>query len=231
MEKMLNASGLELIMRFEDFKPKPYDDGSGTLTIGYGHTRTKIMPAFITEEDAVELLKEDLEYFEGIVQSQLLVQVNDNQYAALVAFVFNIGEGNLRQSTLLKKVNNNNMVAAAAEFDKWVFAGGKKLPGLMRRREAEKQLFITPPSPSSIEQKVMSVREFVQLLFVEPEKVKQANLQINPMYMDGVVVVAHPVFVAWAPGEDDDADVADDSDTVGTDGDGEGRPTGPVPVP
>jgi hypothetical protein len=189
------------------------------------------MPAHITEEEAVELLKEDLEYFEQVIQDNLLVRVNDNQYAALVSFVFNIGEGNLRQSTLLKKVNNNNMVAAANEFDKWVFAKGEKLPGLMRRREAEKQLFITMPAPASIEQKVMSIGELLQNVFAEPEKVAKANIKLNPQYMNGVAVIALPVFVSWTPGEDDDAEVADDSDAVGTDGNGEGRPTGPVPVP
>jgi lysozyme len=232
MERMLNPSGLELIMRFEDFRPKPYDDGGGTLTIGYGHTRSAVIPASITEEEAVELLKEDLAYFEEVVQSQLLVPVNDNQYSALVSFVFNVGEGNFRQSTLLKKINNKNWVAAAAEFEKWNKVGQERSAGLMRRREAEKQLFITPPAPASIEQQVLSVREFVQLLFAEPEKVQKANLKINPAYMDGVVVVARPVFVSWTPGEDEDeGEVADSGDATGSDGNGEGQPTGPVPVP
>jgi lysozyme len=226
---MLSPSGLELIMRFEDFKPKPYDDGGGTLTIGYGHTRTAIMPASITEEEGVELLKKDLEYFEGIVQDNLLVAVNHNQYSALVSFAFNVGEGNFRNSTLLKKVNNNNMSAAANEFEKWTRVGKERSLGLARRREAEKQLFLTPPSPISVEQRILSVKDLLQNLFTDPEAVHKANLKINPQFMDGVVILATPVFINWTPGEEND-EVADDDQAVGPDGEGDREPSGPVPV-
>jgi lysozyme len=231
MDRFLTPLGLDLIKRYEDFRPKPYDDGTGTITIGYGHTRTKIMPASITEEGATELLVEDLDYFEGIVQREVRVPVNRNQYAALVSLVFNIGEGAFRNSTLLKKLNNGNYQAAANEFEKWTKAGQQELKGLVRRREAEKQLFITPPIPDDIRSEVMSIPELMSKLFVDPEAVQKAKLQLNPAYYNGLAIITRPVFDHWTQEEDDGSEMAEDTGDAGPVGNGDGQPTGPVPVP
>jgi lysozyme len=229
MERFLTPLGLDLIKRYEDFRPKPYDDGAGTLTIGYGHTRSAVMPASVTEEEATKLLIEDIDYFESTVQREVLVPVNRNQYAALVSFVFNVGEGNFRNSTLLKKLNNGNYPAAANEFEKWTKAGQKEMKGLVRRREAEKQLFMTPPVPDDIRSEIMSIPELLGKLFVDPEAVQAAKLEMNPAYYNGLVIVTRPVFDHWT--QEDKDEVAESDGDTGTDGGGEGQPTGPVPVP
>lgn len=146
---MINPAGLDLITRFEDFKPKPYDDGTGTITIGYGHTRSAVMPAQVTEEEALELLRSDLDHFIQAVANEVRVPINENQFAALVSLAFNIGDRAFANSTLLKKLNSGNYVAASNEFQKWnkVTVNGQKQRsvGLSRRRAAEEQLFRTPP--------------------------------------------------------------------------------------
>ncbi|MGK9367528.1 lysozyme [Melioribacter sp. Ez-97] len=97
-----------------------------------------------TEAEAEELLKKDVEVFEKGVNNLLKVNVNQNQFDALVDIAFNIGLGALRDSTLLKKINMGDFKGAAEEFLKWNKSGGKVLPGLTRRRMAEKALFETP---------------------------------------------------------------------------------------
>lgn len=141
----INRAGLDLIMRYEGFRPKPYDDGTGVITIGYGHTRSKVMPAEVDQELAKQLLVGDLEYFTEAVANAVQVPINENQYSALVAFTYNLGEGNLRRSTLLRKLNAGDYGGAANEFEDWTKAGGKEMKGLVRRRAAEAQLFRTPP--------------------------------------------------------------------------------------
>ena len=95
----------------------------------------------ITPEQAEKFLKEDLKTFEKIVKDNVKVPLNQNQFDALVSFVFNVGGGNFKNSTLLKVLNKGDYSAAAGEFSKWVYCGGKKLPGLVRRRQAEAELF------------------------------------------------------------------------------------------
>jgi lysozyme len=137
---------IDLITRFEGFRPEIYKDDAGVDTIGWGHTRSAVMPIRITEEEGRELLRQDLEYFVDAVLDLVEVPVNQNQFAALVSFAYNLGEGNLRGSTLLKKLNAGDFAGASEEFMKWDSAGGRKLRGLTRRRGAEEQLFRTPPA-------------------------------------------------------------------------------------
>ena len=87
------------------------------------------------------MLKKDLIKFEEGVEKLVEVDINSNQFSALVSFAFNLGCGNLKKSTLLKKLNDGDTEGASDEFLQWVSAGGKRLPGLERRREAERELF------------------------------------------------------------------------------------------
>jgi lysozyme len=135
---------IDLITRFEGFRPEIYKDEAGVDTIGYGHTRSAVMPIRITQEEGQELLRQDLGYFVDVVLDLVKVPVNQNQFAALVSFAYNLGEGNLRGSTLLRKLNEGDFAGASEEFMKWDNAGGRKLRGLTRRRAAEEQLFRTP---------------------------------------------------------------------------------------
>jgi lysozyme len=126
-------------------------------TVGWGSTGvdnfnldangrpTSIGPKTVwTQEQADKRLSEDLDTFAKQVTPLLKVEVNDNQFAALVSFAYNVGVSNLKKSTLLTLVNQKNFTAAADEFPKWNKAQGKVLLGLTRRREAERRLFLTP---------------------------------------------------------------------------------------
>ncbi len=210
----INAAGLDLLTRYEDFRPKPYDDGTGTLTIGYGHTRTKIMPASVTEEEAKELLREDLNYFQEILYSQVRVPLNENQFSALLSFVYNVGEGNLRNSTLLKKLNNANYGAASNEFEKWKKGGGKVLTGLVRRRAAEQQLFRTPP-PAVVDVQIVPASALITAALADPAtgEVSEANqkVEINAAALNAMIVVIRPDAKMFNPEE---ADGVEDSAVV-----------------
>jgi len=151
----INNAGLNLIKEFEGFRANFYGDPVGIRTIGYGHAChandcSSIHPP-ITQAQGEALLKQDLVSRQTCVQNQVSF-VNDNQFAALVSFVFNLGCGAFQGSTLLTKVKAKDYNGAAGEFGKWVHAGGKVLPGLVRRREAEKKLFLSggggDPPPS-----------------------------------------------------------------------------------
>lgn len=139
----MNKAGLDLLKSFEGCKLKAYKDIVGVWTIGYGHTGADVKPGMtITQVQAEELLDKDLEKFEDGVDVLLQVNVNENQFAALVCFAYNCGLGNLKQSTLLRCINKHNSEQAANEFLRWNKAGGVEVPGLTRRRKAERELFL-----------------------------------------------------------------------------------------
>jgi len=138
----ISNQGIKLIKRFEGLKLKPYLCPAGIASIGYGHTYlVNINDPAITEEEADRLLAQDLKLYEKPVSEMVKVPINQNQFDALVSFAFNLGTAALRGSTLLKKLNAGQ--PCAAEFDRWIFAAGKALPGLVRRRAAERRLFET----------------------------------------------------------------------------------------
>lgn len=147
-----SSSCIELIKQFEGFRSKPYLCPAGVATIGYGSTyyadgsKVKIKDDSITEEEAVELLYTTISQYVDAVNKYVTVDINQNQFDALVDFAYNAGVGALQKSTLLKKVNAKDFVGAASEFGRWVKAGGKVLNGLVRRREKEKELFVKPIS-------------------------------------------------------------------------------------
>jgi lysozyme len=141
---------LNIIREFEGFKSKPYLCPAGVPTIGYGSTRyadgtpVKLSDPPITEAKADEIMHATLGQYEDAVNRYVTVPINQNQFDALVDFAYNAGAQNLRTSTLLKLLNQKDYDGAAGQFGAWVYGGGKKLPGLVRRRAAEQRLFETP---------------------------------------------------------------------------------------
>lgn len=141
----INSKGLNLVKRFEGLVLKAYRDPVGVWTIGYGHTGSEVGPGdVITKAQAESLLKKDLTRFEQAVRNLVKVPLNSNQFSALVSFTFNVGSGALAQSTLLSLLNQRNYQGAADQFSRWVYGDGRVLPGLVTRRNAERELFLTP---------------------------------------------------------------------------------------
>lgn len=138
---------IELIKRFEGFSAIPYKCPAGVWTIGYGSTRyadgKTVTPADtpISESQAIHILYATLTTYEDAVNRYVSRSINQNQFDALVDFAYNAGAQNLRTSTLLKKLNGGDIAGASKEFTKWVYANGKVLNGLMKRRLAEQALF------------------------------------------------------------------------------------------
>lgn len=137
--------GLELIKRFESFSPTVYVCPAGYPTVGYGHVvldgEPERLAGGIDEDEAEDLLRLDAGIAERAVLRLIAVPLTDGQFDALVSFVFNVGAGGLQRSTLRRKVNRDEHSAVPAEFMKWIWAGGRKLKGLVRRREAEARIY------------------------------------------------------------------------------------------
>lgn len=144
----ISENGLSMIASFESFEPKAYYCPAGVLTIGYGHTGTNAKGEdlqegdTVTPEQAKRLLYEDVIWAEETVSMQQL-NLSQNQFDALVSFVFNVGATAFNHSTLLKKLKAGDYDEAADEFLRWNKAGGKVLRGLTARREAERELFLS----------------------------------------------------------------------------------------
>ncbi|KFC74494.1 Lysozyme [Bosea sp. LC85] len=142
MTRRISDEGLALIKRWEGCRLAAYKDVAGVLTIGYGSTGPHVRPGSrITQGEAERLLLRDLARFERAVATLVTVPLNDGQFAALVSFAFNVGEGALARSTLLKKLNAGDVTAVPGELMKWVNASGRKLAGLVNRRSAEAGLW------------------------------------------------------------------------------------------
>lgn len=143
-----NEAGLELIKMFEGLRLEAYVDAVGIWTIGYGHTQGVAPGMVITEEQAEAFLRQDLSDAEAAVSRYVKVRLNDNEFSALASLVFNIGSGNFQRSTVLRRLNNEDRVGAADAIEWWnkgrVNGVLTSLPGLVRRRAAEKALFLTP---------------------------------------------------------------------------------------
>ena len=144
----INQAGLDLIKEFEGFRTNAYLCPANVWTVGYGATyyedRTKIKPGdVVSKQRGEELLKNTVKDFENAVTQLVKVPLTPNQFAALVSFAFNVGVGAFSKSTLLKVLNQNNYDQAANELLRWNKGGGRVLPGLTRRREAERKLFLS----------------------------------------------------------------------------------------
>lgn len=138
----INDAGRKIVMDAETCRLEAYVCPAGKLTIGYGHTGDVKPGAQITQHQADVVLEYDLDKFEQAV-TKLAPRANGNEFSALVSLAFNIGVDALAKSTLLRLVNAGAPRAAAAEFAKWIHAGGKVLPGLVKRRAAEAALFLS----------------------------------------------------------------------------------------
>ena len=136
-----SQEGLALIKKFEGCRLKAYRCSANVLTIGYGHTGGVLETDVITQDVADKLLEQDIEKFEKYVNVNVVVELNQSQFDALVAWTFNLGVGNLRESTMLKKLNSEDYASVPSKMKRWNKAGGKTLDGLIRRRKAESLLF------------------------------------------------------------------------------------------
>jgi lysozyme len=144
----INEEGLALIRKFEGFRARAYRDAVGVWTIGYGHTAMAGAPQVkaglsVTREKAAQILVRDVVQFSEGVASAVKVELNDNQFSALVSFAYNVGLGNFRKSSVLKAVNAEDHDTVPRRLALWNRAGGRVLPGLVTRRAAEGALYAT----------------------------------------------------------------------------------------
>ncbi|MFI7997869.1 lysozyme [Serratia marcescens] len=144
----ISKSGIELIKRFEGLRLKAYQDSVGVWTIGYGWTQPvdgkKVGPRMqIDQATADRLLKCGVVQYEQGVNQLVKVKITQGQFDALVSFAYNLGLRSLSTSTLLQKLNAGDKQGAADQFGRWVNAGGKRLDGLVARRAAEREMFLS----------------------------------------------------------------------------------------
>lgn len=217
----ISQKGLDFIKGFESFVPWVYDDlvaarkvngklvyrewngepVKGTLTIGYGHTNAARHPLKIakglriTEKQACEILDRDLDDCEEAVRRLVKVPLTQGQFDALVSITFNMGEGNLKKSSLLARLNRGDYKGARAAFDLYVKSKGKTLPGLQRRRDGEQALwdagYVAVPDdpvdhPAEIDSPRKSAREAIR-------DSKSLRFQLNAL----VTFVAGVLWTAW----------------------------------
>jgi len=141
MKMEISERGIALVKRFEGLRTMSYQCPAGVWTIGYGCT-TDVAPGMkITEAQAEQRLKDDLHDAEKCVNNAVTVPLTQPEFDALCSFVFNLGCGAFRGSTLLKLLNNSDYDGACVQFTKWVKVAGKESAGLVARRAAEAELF------------------------------------------------------------------------------------------
>lgn len=140
---IFNDKGLQLLKSFEGCSLVAYQDQGGVWTIGYGHTGDIKADETVTEEAASNTLMDDVLKTEKRVTDLLAHDLNNNQYSAIVCFAFNVGCGNLAKSTLLNCINTGHIDDAANEFTRWDKVAGVQNDGLLRRRKAERDLFLS----------------------------------------------------------------------------------------
>ena len=137
----ISKEGLALIKKFEGCELEAYKCAAGVWTIGYGSTKSVKEGDTINQEEADNLLLHEMEEYEGYINNMVTVDLKQNEFDALVSWVFNLGPANLKASTLLKVLNAKDYEGVPAQIKRWNKAGGKVLQGLIRRREAESLLF------------------------------------------------------------------------------------------
>ena len=146
----INKAGIDLIKSFEGCRLQAYQDGGGVWTIGWGSTGGVKSGDTLTQAEADALFDTEIRLYEDGVDRLVQVPINENEFAALVSFAYNVGldedlddvaEG-LGDSTLLKKLNRGDYIGAADQFLLWVKDNGKVVSGLVRRRQAERKLFL-----------------------------------------------------------------------------------------
>jgi lysozyme len=137
----ISVEGKALIKKFEGCELESYRCSADVSTIGYGHTKNVSDNDSCTQDEADQMLTDDLEEFEGYVDKLVTVDLEQNQFDALVAWTFNLGPTNLKSSTMLRVLNEGEYGKVPSEMKRWNKAGGKTLDGLIRRREAESLLW------------------------------------------------------------------------------------------
>lgn len=142
----LSQRGIDLIKQFEGYSSKAYPDpatGGAPWTIGYGTTKGVKPGMVITAEQAEKMLRDDVAKFESGVSALLKVPTTQGQFDAMVSLAYNIGLGNFGKSTLLRKHNEKCYSCAAGQFPAWNRAAGKVMNGLTRRRNAERDVYMS----------------------------------------------------------------------------------------
>ncbi|HEX4154361.1 MAG TPA: lysozyme [Acidobacteriaceae bacterium] len=144
-----SSTGFALTCNFEGFRAEAYQDSAEVWTIGYGHTGPEVHEGQrVSELEAEALLRSDLAGAVACVWRAVKVEINQDQFDALVDFCFNVGRGNFLNSSLLRYVNRGEFESVVVQFGLWVHAGGEVVPGLVRRRAAEAALFSGRGSPA-----------------------------------------------------------------------------------
>lgn len=145
--RSMSAEGIALLKEHEGLRLKAYQDTGKVWTIGYGHTSAaggmKVYPGLtITNEQAEQLLKDDLARMTyPVIERLVKVPLSQGQFDALCSFIYNLGEGQVSKSTLLRLLNAKDYKGASGQFGRWIYDNGQKLNGLIRRRSAERELF------------------------------------------------------------------------------------------
>ncbi len=137
----ISNKGIDLIKHFEGCETEAYKCPAGVWTIGYGHIKGVQEGDVITEAQAHEMLVEELNEYENYIHDYVECPLNQDQFDAMVSWVYNLGSGNLRSSTLLRTLNAGDYAGVPAQMMRWNKAAGKPLEGLTRRRQAEADLF------------------------------------------------------------------------------------------
>ncbi len=140
-ELKTSQEGRSLIKSFEGCELTAYRCSADVPTIGYGHTAGVSDGDTCTQEEAETMLAEDLVEFEDYVKNYVESELQQNEFDALVAWTYNLGPANLKESTMLKELNSGNFEEVPRQMKRWNRAGGEVLDGLIRRREAESRLF------------------------------------------------------------------------------------------
>lgn len=139
----INSKGLALIQAYEGCRLTAYRCPAGILTIGYGSTREVREGQTITQEQADDLLRDDLTFFENHMTKALEgIEYTSNQFSACVSLMYNIGVAAFLKSSVLRRMKDGDFAGAADAFLMWNKAGGRELAGLTRRRKAERKLFL-----------------------------------------------------------------------------------------
>ena len=138
----IGQKGIDLIKHFEGCELNAYKCPAGVWTIGYGHIKGVSEGMSITQEQADQMLLDELKEYENYINELVTVNLSQNQFDALVSWVYNLGPANLSASTMLKVLNSGEYEDVPAQMKRWNKAGGKVLEGLIRRREAEACLFV-----------------------------------------------------------------------------------------
>jgi lysozyme len=136
-----SQEGISLIKSFEGCELTAYRCSANVPTIGFGHTAGVSDGDTCTQEEAETMLAEDLVEFEDYVKNYVESELQQNEFDALVAWTYNLGPANLKESTMLKELNSGNFEEVPRQMKRWNRAGGEVLDGLIRRREAESRLF------------------------------------------------------------------------------------------